>query len=171
VDGEFLYKVVEGVDYVYTTNLQNQASDPDPWVRSMIRAITIADMLGISTVDAKKRLEWANALQVASRKWQRCILNVYKGKTTFPYITVCLNTWAVLPGKAASYETPAQKPYGTLTIHPGIFAKQLSYEHVIAHELIHAILADYPQSTHNIMYKKIATALGLTARYLVHYVF
>lgn len=182
--------ITENKDEQYTQELQHVFSSnraighSDPWVRSMKWALVIVDMLGGTTAYMKEKLQKVNLLHKIRRYWQPKIIAAYKKviaprlfcfkkNPQYPYITICVNAWALPAGKIGMYEYPnGHFKCGVLIINPLAFTMKAPvgdlpyYEYVIMHELIHALLDQRcNQLHHGPDFIKIAEEIGLPKKY------
>ena len=77
-----------------------------------------------------------------------------------PSVRVAVNDWDIPEGKIGSFRHPNEEyDFGLLTISPKAFNDE-RYKHVIAHELIHAVLGPLDEP-HGEVFQAVADRLGM----------
>lgn len=170
---------------IYSTNeidgeyaLEHSIGDEDPWIRSMLWSMDLADKLQTSGYDYSKAMDWmryrlsllGEVWPVASR-WIAIFKNSYRKMfdedDDIPeQITIAINDWALPVDKIASYRHATDdRPYGVLTISPNAWNRGMKFvEWVVIHELIHA--ANGPdEKSHDERFKLLSDLAGIPEKY------
>lgn len=139
----------------------------DPWVRSMLWSIRLAEKLqdigydfGYAIDDMKKRMKMAQLSRKRIKEVKPYIDEVFEGmfgrQPAWPeYMMVVIADWDLPEGKIASYNYES----GAMAISPKAFRKGL-FDIAAKHELCHAALGQ-TSTDHGEEFKQLATYLGI----------
>lgn len=153
---------------------------PDHWQRTLGWTIEVADVLQTSGFDysdviedLKERKQYSALVTKLAHEFLPEVIGAYKRVTgneikDVPYVSMGVSDINLPPGKVGHNTNKTDiTDYGIIDIHPQAFSKDIEYlKSVIKHELLHFVLAQANNPSHNDQFVRIGRELGIPKKYL-----